>query len=159
VLNFLRFYRRARKELLEEKSNLHREIEDMSLLLRETARKHTLAEKNKEGMSRCLIVRLAESNQRCFEGLVVLEASYGPIDPDPEARDLVVDVTVAIQALVHKSQLYIPGHRSKVWWARFWALLLFLIIYYFAHTVGLTGVLRPSALVCQVPANTVYVRR
>lgn len=54
-----------------------------------------------------------------FEGLVVLEASYGPIDPDPEARDLVVDVTVAIQALVHKSQLYIPGHRSKVCGARF----------------------------------------
>ena len=49
-----------------------------------------------------------------FEGLVVLEASYGPIDPDPEARDLVVNVTVAIQALVHKSQLYIPGHHSKV---------------------------------------------
>ncbi|KAH9992284.1 hypothetical protein BJV77DRAFT_439991 [Russula vinacea] len=88
------FYRHARKELLEERSNIHREIEEMTLLLRETARKHTHAEKNKEG-------------------LVVLEASYGPIDPDPEARDLVVDVTVAIQALVHKSQLYIPGHRSK----------------------------------------------
>jgi Domain of unknown function (DUF3395) len=54
-----------------------------------------------------------------FEGLVILEASYGPIDPDPEARDLVVDVTVAIQALVHKSQLYIPGHRSKVCGPRF----------------------------------------
>jgi len=88
------FYRRARKELLEERSNIHREIEEMTLLLRETARKHTHAEKNKEG-------------------LVVLEASYGPIDSDPEARDLAVDVTVAIQALVHKSQLYIPGHRSK----------------------------------------------
>jgi DnaJ family protein C protein 11 len=114
MLSFLRFYRRARKELLEEKSNIHREIEEMTLLLRETARKHTLAEKNKEGMSMRLIVRIAELNQRCFEGLVVLEASYGPIAPDPEARDLVVDVTVAIQALVHKSQLYIPGHRSKV---------------------------------------------
>lgn len=88
------FYRRARKELLEERSNIHREIEEMTLLLRETARKHTHSEKNKEG-------------------LVVLEASYGPIDSDPEARDLAVDVTVAIQALVHKSQLYIPGHRSK----------------------------------------------
>ena len=45
---------------------------------------------------------------------MVLEASYGPTDPDPEARALIVDVTVPIQALVHKSQLYIPGHRSKV---------------------------------------------
>lgn len=88
------FYRQARRELLEEKSNIHREIEETTLLLRETARRHTQAEKIKEG-------------------LVVLEASYGPTDPDPEARALVVDVTVAIQALVHKSQLHIPGHRSK----------------------------------------------
>lgn len=88
------FYRQARKELLEEKSNIRREIEETILLLRETARRHTQAEKIKEG-------------------LVVLEASYGPTDPDPEARALVVDVTVPIQALVHKSQLYIPGHRSK----------------------------------------------
>ncbi|KAN0136856.1 DnaJ domain containing protein [Lactarius tabidus] len=88
------FYRQARKELLEEKSNIRREIEETILLLRETARRHTQAEKIKEG-------------------LVVLEASYGPTDPDPEARALIVDVTVPIQALVHKSQLYIPGHRSK----------------------------------------------
>ncbi|KAI9508089.1 hypothetical protein F5148DRAFT_1275922 [Russula earlei] len=88
------FYRHARKELHEERSNIHREIEEMTLLLRETARKHTHAEKSKEG-------------------LVILEASYGPTDPDPEARDLIVDVTVAIQALVRKSQLYIPGHRPK----------------------------------------------
>lgn len=88
------FYRLARKELLEERSNIHREIEETTLLLRETARKHTHAEKSKEG-------------------LVVLEALYGTTEPDPEARDLVVDVTVAIQALVHKSQLYIPGHRAK----------------------------------------------
>jgi len=88
------FYRQARKELLEERSNIHREIEEMGLLLKETARKHVHAEKSKEG-------------------LVILEASYGPTDPDPEARDLVQDVTIAIQALVHKSQLYIPGHRSK----------------------------------------------
>ncbi|KAH9171068.1 hypothetical protein EDB89DRAFT_1192482 [Lactarius sanguifluus] len=109
------FYRQARKELLEEKSNIHREIEETTLLLRETARRHTQAEKIKEGMFMRLIVRVAEliNRNRPCEGLVVLEASYGPTDPDPEARALVVDVTVAIQALVHKSQLYIPGHRSK----------------------------------------------
>ncbi|KAI0305326.1 hypothetical protein B0F90DRAFT_1703523 [Multifurca ochricompacta] len=88
------FYRQARRELVEERSNIHREIEETTMLLKETARKHTQAEKNKEG-------------------LVILEASYGPTDPDPEAKDLVVDVTVAIQALVHKSQLYIPGERPK----------------------------------------------
>ena len=60
VLNFVRFYRLARKDLLEERSNIHREIEETTLLLRETARKHTDAEKSKEGMSPRLIVRVAE---------------------------------------------------------------------------------------------------
>jgi DnaJ homolog subfamily C member 11 len=114
MLSLVRFYRRARKELLEERSNIRREIEEMTLLLKETARKHTHAEKNKEGMFTRLMDRLAELNERFFEGLVVSKASYGPMDSDPEARDLAIDVTVAIQALVHKSQLYIPGHRSKV---------------------------------------------
>jgi hypothetical protein len=63
MLSFLRFYRRARKELLEERSNIHREIEEMTLLLRETARKHTHAEKNKEGKSKHLMVRLTELNE------------------------------------------------------------------------------------------------
>ncbi len=67
MLSLLRFYRRARKELLEERSNIHREIEEMTLLLRETARKHTDAEKNKEGMSTRLMVRLAELNERCLK--------------------------------------------------------------------------------------------
>jgi hypothetical protein len=167
MLRFLRFYRQARKELLEERSSIRREIEETTLLLRETARKHTHAEKSKGGTSTRLIVRLAKLNEPLCEGLVILEASYGPTDPDPEARDLVVDVTVAIQALVHKSQLYIPGHRPKVCRARFRAQSL--IIFHFwsfpfpfshlAHIVGLTGVLRPCALVRQVPANTLYVRK
>ena len=114
MLSFPSFYRQARKELLEEKSNIRREIEETILLLRETARRHTQAEKIKEGMFMRLIVRVVELIYRSCEGLVVLEASYGPTDPDPEARALIVDVTVAIQALVHRSQLHIPGHRSKV---------------------------------------------
>lgn len=56
MLSFVRFYRHARKELLEERSNIHREIEETTLLLKETARKHTHAEKVKEGMSTRLIV-------------------------------------------------------------------------------------------------------
>lgn len=31
-----------------------------------------------------------------------------------EARDLIIDVTTAVQALVNKSQLYIPGRQTKV---------------------------------------------
>jgi DnaJ family protein C protein 11 len=60
VLSFPRFYRQARKELLEEKSNIRREIEETILLLRETARRHTQAEKIKEGMFMRLIVRVVE---------------------------------------------------------------------------------------------------
>jgi len=62
VNNLDRFYRLARKELLEEKSNIHREIEETTLLLKETARKHTHAETSKEGMSPRLTVRVAELN-------------------------------------------------------------------------------------------------
>lgn len=48
-------------------------------------------------------------------GLVVKEAAYGPSEQGPEMEGLDVDVTIAVQALVHNSQLYIPGHRSKVY--------------------------------------------
>jgi hypothetical protein len=47
-------------------------------------------------------------------GLVILEASYGPSDADDDAKDLIVDVTIAVQALVNNSQVYISGHRTKV---------------------------------------------
>ena len=42
------------------------------------------------------------------------EATYGPAAAETEARALAVDVTVPVQALVHRSQLFIPGHRAKV---------------------------------------------
>lgn len=43
-----------------------------------------------------------------------MEASYGPSDLDNDTKDLIMDVTIPIQALVHNSQLYIAGHRTKV---------------------------------------------
>lgn len=45
-------------------------------------------------------------------GLVIEKANYGC--SLEEARDLVMDVTTAVQALVNKSQLYIPGRQTKV---------------------------------------------
>ena len=48
------------------------------------------------------------------QGLVVLEATYGPTDEDEDARQLILDVTIPLQALVQHSQVYIPGHRTKV---------------------------------------------
>ncbi|THH19608.1 hypothetical protein EW146_g1595 [Bondarzewia mesenterica] len=89
-----KFYRAARREFVEERSSVRREVEETISLLKDAARKHMQVEK-------------------ATEGLVILEAIYGPMDSDPEARDLEVDVTVPIQALVHKGQLNIPGHRPK----------------------------------------------
>jgi hypothetical protein len=49
-----------------------------------------------------------------FAGLIIGRASYGcALDLD-EARDLVIDVTIPLQSLVHKSQLYISGQQTKV---------------------------------------------
>ncbi|KAI0030357.1 hypothetical protein K488DRAFT_87852 [Vararia minispora EC-137] len=88
------FFREARRKLEDEQSTVRREIANNMALLKDTARKHMQTEK-------------------AVGGLVILEALYGPTDSAPEARDLMIDVTVPLQALVYKSQLYIPGHRSK----------------------------------------------
>lgn len=47
-------------------------------------------------------------------GLVILEAFYGSSELGNEMKGLMVDVTIAVQALVHNSQVYISGHRPKV---------------------------------------------
>ena len=43
---------------------------------------------------------------------MIEKANYGCLVD--EARDLIIDVTTAVQALVNKSQLYIPGRQTKV---------------------------------------------
>ena len=47
-------------------------------------------------------------------GLVILDARYGPAENDDDLEGLTINVTVPLQALVSKSQLYIPGRRTKV---------------------------------------------
>ncbi|KAL5521675.1 hypothetical protein ACEPAF_2423 [Sanghuangporus sanghuang] len=48
------------------------------------------------------------------DGLVILEARYFPIEDNGiPMPDLGIDVTKAVQALVHNRQLYIPGESSK----------------------------------------------
>lgn len=47
-------------------------------------------------------------------GLVILEAWYGPEEQVEGFESLDLNVTIPIQVLVRKSQLYIPGRRSKV---------------------------------------------
>lgn len=47
-------------------------------------------------------------------GLVIQEAWYGPSERGEDCESLDVNVTIPVQVLVNKSQLYIPGRRSKV---------------------------------------------
>lgn len=49
-----------------------------------------------------------------FAGLVIQEAWYGPSERGEDCESLDVNVTIPVQVLVSKSQLYIPGRRSKV---------------------------------------------
>ncbi|EKM57036.1 uncharacterized protein PHACADRAFT_254555 [Phanerochaete carnosa HHB-10118-sp] len=91
----LTFFHQARRELREAKADIVRAAEETVSLLRDTARRHTEAEASKDG-------------------LVIVEARYGPADQNDEStKGLDVDVTVPLQALVNNSQLYIPGGRSK----------------------------------------------
>ncbi|KAI0646506.1 DnaJ-domain-containing protein [Trametes meyenii] len=90
----IQFFNDARRQLREEKSDLLRQWHETISLLQDTARRHVRAE------------------EAC-DGLVVLEAQYGPSEQDEGTAGLEVDVTVPVQALVNTSQLYIPGKRSK----------------------------------------------
>ena len=89
-------------------------------MLRDVARRHTDAERNVDGKAtgRFLTSRPDSGPLHSFEpplgvlGLVIEIASYGC--SSGEAKDLVIDVTTAVQALVNKSQLYIPGGQTKV---------------------------------------------
>jgi DnaJ family protein C protein 11 len=86
--------RAARRAAKEEVSASGVELEATISMLKETARRHMSAE-HADG------------------GLTILEAYYGSTEKDENGQELMVDVTIPVQALVHHSQLYIPGHRSK----------------------------------------------
>ncbi|OSD08750.1 DnaJ-domain-containing protein [Trametes coccinea BRFM310] len=88
------FLNEARRQLREEKSELLRQWKETVSLLEDTAQRHMRTE------------------EAC-DGLVVLEARYGPSEEEEGTEGLEVDVTVPVQALVNSSQLYIPGKRSK----------------------------------------------
>ncbi|KAG6379727.1 hypothetical protein JVT61DRAFT_10261 [Boletus reticuloceps] len=88
------YFDAARRALKEERSAVMRESENTGLLLREPARRHMDAE-------------------RAIGGLVILEATYGPTAVDEDTAGLHVDVTIPLQALVHKSQLYVSNKVPK----------------------------------------------
>ncbi|KAF5383160.1 hypothetical protein D9615_004999 [Tricholomella constricta] len=84
----------AARRNLEDDMGIWREREAISNLLKDTARKSKTTEAPKGG-------------------LVIVEATWGSMEKEDGARDLVIDVTVPLQALVHTSQLYIPADRLK----------------------------------------------
>ncbi|KAF8136952.1 hypothetical protein EV363DRAFT_1394542 [Boletus edulis] len=88
------YFDAARRALKEDRSAVMRESENTVLLLREPARRHMDAE-------------------RAIGGLVILEATYGPTAVDEDTAGLHVDVTIPLQALVHKSQLYVSNKVPK----------------------------------------------
>ncbi|TFK86075.1 DnaJ-domain-containing protein [Polyporus arcularius HHB13444] len=88
------YLRDAYRQLHEEKSDLLRQWQETVYLLQDTASRHMRAE------------------EAC-DGLIILDARYGPSERDEGTEGLDVDVTVPVQALVNSSQLYIPGKRSK----------------------------------------------
>lgn len=81
--------------LQEQREFMHAEAKKTEAMLREVARR----------------TREAEQAQN---GLIITEARYFPIeDSGAPITDISIDVTIPIQALVHNSQLIIPGGRSK----------------------------------------------
>src|SRR6185312_2620118 len=81
-------------------STRKREAEESQRLLRPTVERKIASEREKDG-------------------LIIVEALYGNLrilndGITKENEGEVFDVTVAVQALVHDSQLVIPGGRSKV---------------------------------------------
>ncbi|KDQ22380.1 hypothetical protein PLEOSDRAFT_1109490 [Pleurotus ostreatus PC15] len=89
----LSYIRATRQALRGEHSSLLRDTEVSSALLKDIAKKHMDAEAS-------------------VGGLIIQEALYGLFDVDGD--DLSIDVTVALQALVHHSQLYVPGDQTKL---------------------------------------------
>lgn len=94
-----------------------RESKETVHLLEDAARRHMQTEASCNGTDPACPLPIRFSwliSCLIIAGLVILEASYGPSERDEATAGLDVDVTVPLQALVHRSQLYIPGRRSKV---------------------------------------------
>ncbi|KAF9564478.1 DnaJ-domain-containing protein [Agrocybe pediades] len=87
---------RAAKKAFEEDSDSRKERNAVESLLKDAVRKYIRTEKEKEG-------------------LIILEAMYGAAENDLDGIEdnLLLDVTIPLQALVRNSQLHIPGGNTK----------------------------------------------
>lgn len=104
---------RASRQSLEEESGMRRQRDAITGLLKDTARRSQQAETSKGGEF-ILIFHHNFFSINAFEGLVILEATYGSVENGDGAKDLVIDVTIPLQALVRNSQLCIPSSQTKV---------------------------------------------
>ncbi|KAF8180373.1 hypothetical protein BJ912DRAFT_1023712 [Pholiota molesta] len=89
----LEFLRALKKEL-EEDSDARQRRTTVQEILRDPAKKQMRLETEREG-------------------LIIQEATYGAADADDATENISLDVTIPLQALVHNSQLHIPGGDSK----------------------------------------------
>lgn len=112
VINNVSYIRATRQALRGEHSSLLRDTEVSSALLKDIAKKHMDAEASKGGTELIPYSFAAARLLVHIIGLIIQEALYGLFDVDGD--DLVIDVTIALQALVHHSQLYVPGDQTKV---------------------------------------------
>ncbi|KAK0232380.1 hypothetical protein EDD85DRAFT_911241 [Armillaria nabsnona] len=96
------------RQKLDEDITIKQKTQNIISILTEPAKKRMAAEAAKDG-------------------LVILEATYGPAESFDFGSEYVLDVTVAVQALVSNSQLHIPGHRSKAGLQGFYDLAPFVV--------------------------------
>lgn len=85
----------AAHKIFEEDSDSRKERNAVENLLKDSAGRSARVERGKEG-------------------LVIEEAMYGAAEADEAARNLSLNVTTPVQALVRNSQLYIPGGTKSV---------------------------------------------
>lgn len=106
---------RMRDDFVSERQ---REAAEAISVMADTARRITQAERDRDGKSINLLlacVQVINSIISTMSGLVILEASYFPLDESGDiVKDLEVDVSCPLQALVQNGQLFVPGGRPKV---------------------------------------------
>ncbi|KAF8970217.1 hypothetical protein BDZ97DRAFT_131299 [Flammula alnicola] len=85
---------RAIKKEFEEDSDARKERNAVEALLKDSVKKQIRVETEREG-------------------LVIQQATYGAAESEDATENILVDVTIPLQALVRNSQLHIPGGDTK----------------------------------------------
>jgi hypothetical protein len=100
--------------VFEEDSDARRERIAIEALLKDAVRKSVRVETEREGMTLYYTSLCSMHRSRYILGLIIQNAMYGAAELDDIAENIWLDVTTPMQALVHNSQLHIPGGDTKV---------------------------------------------